>query len=76
MLAQCEGWRLLLTLLYQVYSRVTMSGNLGLYKVVASGSGGAEVASAGVFAEPNQVGSFWRGPAKICVPAKPLLRNP
>ena len=53
-----------------------MSGNLGLYKVVASGSGGAEVASAGVFAEPNQVGSFWRGPAKICVPAKPLLRNP
>ena len=49
----------------------------GLDEGVASGSGGAEVASADGFAKPeHEVGQFLHGPATVCVPAAPLRTNP
>ena len=49
----------------------------GLDEGVATGSGGAVVASADGSARPgHEVGQFMHGPATVCVPAAPLRTNP
>lgn len=50
-------------------------GIVGLEEGVAP-QGGAEVAPAGAFAKPHEIGSLLRGPTDVCVPAAPLRRNP
>ena len=54
-----------------------ISGTEGLDEGVAPGSEGAEVAPADGFASlEHEVGSFWHGPAELCIPAAPLCKNP